>query len=86
MLDRVRDLGRQRLDVQLARDLLEHAAGLDAGGVLGAGELEHDGRVDLLSEVDAQQVDVHRVARDRMTLVVLEHDRRFALALDRERR
>ena len=85
VLDRVGDVGRQRLDVELARDLLEHAAGLHAGRVVGAGQLEHDDGVDLLSQVDAQQVDVHRLARDRVALLVLDHDRRLALALDRER-
>ncbi len=83
--DRVRDRGRKRFDVQLARDLLEHATGLHARRVLDTRQLEHDGRVDLLREVDAQQVDVHRRARDRVTLVVLQHDRRLRCALERER-
>ncbi len=76
VLDRVRNVGRERLDRQLARDLLEHAALLDARGVIDAGELEHDRRLDRLVEADAEQVDVHRVAADRMADELLEHDGR----------
>ena len=40
VLDRVGDVGRQRLDRDLAERLLEHAALLDAGRVVDAGQLE----------------------------------------------
>ena len=70
--DRLGDRVRQRLDVQLARDLLEHAALLDAGRLLAAGQLERHDRVDRDVEVDAQQVDVHRLAAHRVVLGALE--------------
>ena len=84
VLERVRDVGRQRLDGELARDLLEHAALLDAGSVVGADELEHDRRLDRLVEPDAQQVDVHGVAGDRVAGQLLDDDRRAAGAVDAE--
>ena len=62
VLDGLGDLARERLDVELARDLLEHAALDDPGGLLGAGELERGGRVDRDVEADAEEVDVQRVA------------------------
>ena len=62
--------------VQLARDLLEHAAFLDARGVLDAGQLERHDRVDRLVQAHAQQVDVDGLAAHRVALGLLEHDRR----------
>jgi hypothetical protein len=52
--DRVRDVARQRLDVDLARLLGEHAALDDAGRLVGAEQLEHDRGVDLLVHVHAE--------------------------------
>ena len=49
--DAVGDLGRQRFDGDLAGDVLEHAAALDAGGVLGALELDRDLGLDRLVEL-----------------------------------
>ena len=82
VLDRVGDVAGQRLDGELARDLLEHAALLDAGRVLGADQLEHHGGADRLVEADPQQVDVHRLAGDRMADELLDHDRRGCGAVD----
>ena len=82
--DRLRDRRRQRLDVQLARDLLEHAAFLDARRVVDAGQLERHDRVDRLVEVHAQQVDVDGLAAHGVALGLLEHDRRRFLAVDAE--
>ena len=59
--DPVGDVGRQRLDRDLARDVLEHAALAHARRVLDALELERDGRLDLLVEADLQQVEVLHV-------------------------
>ena len=57
---------------------------LTPGGLLGAGQLELHGRLDLDVEPHAQQVDVHRLAADRVALEFLEHDRRRRGALDLE--
>src|SRR5947209_1315314 len=43
VVDEVRDVAWQRLDVQLARDLLEHASLLDPGRTLGADQIEDHG-------------------------------------------
>ena len=64
--DPVRNVGGQRLDVQLARDVLEHAALLDAGRLLDTLELERDGRLDRLVEPHLEQVEVDHVALDRV--------------------
>ena len=61
---------------ELARDLLEHAALLDAGRVLDARQLDRHDRADLLVEADAQQVDVGGLAAHRVALGVLQHHRR----------
>ncbi len=76
MRERLGDLRRQRLDVQLARDLLEHAAALGAGRVVAADELQRHDRVDRDVEVHAQQVDVHRLAAHRVVLGALQDGRR----------
>ena len=74
----------QRLDRHLARDLLEHAAVLDAGRVLGADQLERHRRLDRHVEPDPQQVDVHGLAADRVALELLEDDRRGRAAVELE--
>ena len=79
-LDALRDLHRQRLDVQRRAGLREHAALLDAGCVLGAVEVDVDGRLDRDVEADLQQVDVADVAADRIALVLLQ-DRRVRRGL-----
>ena len=61
--DPVGDVGRQGLDRDLAGDVLEHAALLHAGRVLGALELERHGRLDLLVEADLEEVEVLDRAR-----------------------
>jgi hypothetical protein len=76
------NVGGQRLDVQLARDLLEHAAALHSGRVLGAGELDENGRVHLLAQVHLDQVEVHHVGAHRVQLLVLHHDRDHGVAAD----
>ena len=72
-------LHRQRLDVDLARDLRERAALAHAGRVLGADELNVDGRRDRLVEPHLVQVDVHELPAQRILLVVLEDRRRRAV-------
>ena len=62
--------------VQLARDLLEHPAFLDARGVLGAGQLERDDGVDGLVQAHPQQIHVHGLPAHRIALGLLEDDRR----------
>ena len=77
-LDPLGNLHRQRLDVDLARDLREHAALLRADGL--ADELDHDLRLDRLVEADLLEVDVGDAAGDHVLLVVLE-DRRMGRLL-----
>ena len=64
---------RQRLDVDLTRDLREDAALLDAGGL--ADERNGDLRLDRLVEADFVQVDVREPSARNFLLVVLEHGR-----------
>ena len=70
------------------RDVLEHAALLDAGGVLGADQLDRDVGLDLLVELDLVEVEVQEVVADGVALLLLEHhrNRRRALDLDVEQR
>ena len=82
VLDRVRDVARQRLDVDLARLLGEHAALDDAGRVVGAEQLEHDRGVDRLVHVHAEEVHVHDLAAHRMALEVLDQHRGGLAAVD----
>ena len=72
-LEVLRDLHRQRLDVELAADLREDAAFLDAGRL--ADELDRDLRLDRLVEPDLVQIDVREPAARHFLLVVLEHGR-----------
>ena len=72
-LDVLRHVGRQRFDVELARDEREHAARLDAGRL--ADELDDDRRVDRLVEANLAQVDVRDRAADRILLVLGENRR-----------
>ena len=75
------DLHRQRLDVHLARHLLEHAALARADRL--ADERHRDRRLDRLVEPDLVQVEVHERAAHGIALVVLEHGRvRAAVAFD----
>ena len=78
------DLGRQRFDGDLAGDVLEHAAPLDAGRVLGALQLDRDLGLDLLVELDLLQVDVLEAAAHRVQLLLLDDDRDGFAALDLE--
>ena len=73
--DPLGDLGRQRLDGDLAGDVLEHAALLDAGGLLGALQLDRDLGLDLLVELHLLQVEVLKVAADGVELLLLDDDR-----------
>ena len=82
--DAVGDVGRQRFDGDLAGDVLEHAAAFDAGGVLGALELDRDLGLDRLVELDLLQVDVLEAAADRVQLLLLDDDRDGFAALDLE--
>jgi hypothetical protein len=70
--DRLGDVRRQRLDVELVRHVLEHAALLDARRLLGALEVDVDLGLDLLVEADLEQVDVEQLVADRMLLLVLD--------------
>ena len=83
------NLERERLDLDLAQRLREHAALLDAGSAVGADQVHGDGSGDRLVEPDLVQVDVDDVAPDLVDLVVLE-DRRVrgagAVDLDVENR
>ena len=82
--DPVGDVGRQRFDGDLAGDVLEHAAGFDAGGVLDALELDRDLGLDRLVELHLLQVDVLDAAADRVQLLLLDDDRDGFGALDLE--
>ena len=82
--DAVGDLGRQRFDGDLAGDVLEHAAVLDAGRVVGALELDRDLGLDRLVEPHLLQVEVLEAAADRVQLLLLDHDRDGFGALDLE--
>ena len=82
--DAVGDVGRQRFDRDLAGDVLEHAAVFDAGGVLGALELDRDLGLDRLVELHLLQVDVLEAAADRVQLLLLDDDRDGFAALDLE--
>ena len=73
----------QRLDRDLARDLLEDAALLDARDSSAPVRCSGDRRLDRLVEVDAQQVDVHHVAAHGVQLGVLQDGRR-GLAAERD--
>ena len=82
-VDVLRDVRRQRLDVELARDLLDDAADLRSGRL--ADEVHEDGGLDRLVESDLVEVDVRDRAADRMLLVVLEHGvMRGLLAVDQD--
>jgi hypothetical protein len=82
-LDRLRHLHRQSLDVERRRRLVEHAALLDPRSVLGAVEVDVDGRLDGDVEADFLKVDVAEVTADRVALVLLE-DRRVRRRLPLE--
>ena len=84
MLDDVGKVVGEREHVDLARLLAEHAALGDAGRLLGADEVEHGGGVDRLAHVDAQQVDVDRLAAHRVVLDVLDDHRGGLAAVDGE--
>ena len=64
--------------------MLEHAAAFDAGGDLGALELDRDLGLDRLVELHLLQVDVLEVAAHRVMLLLLDHDRNGFAALDLE--
>src|SRR5215203_3625550 len=72
-LDPVGNLHRQRFDVDLADDLGEDAAFLDAVGF--ADQLDHDLRLDRLVEADFLQIDVDDAALDRILLGLFENRR-----------
>src|SRR3984885_1239246 len=84
VVDGIRDVTGQSLDRQLARDLLEHTALLDAGRVLSADQVEHHGSADRLVKSDAQHVDVDRHAADRVAGQLLDDHGRGAGAVDAE--
>ena len=84
-LDRLGHLHRQRLDVDRRRRLVEDAALLDPRRVLGAVQMDVDGRLDRDVEPHFLQVDVADVAADRIPLVLLQDRRmRGALALEHD--
>ena len=76
--DLARQVGGQRLDLELMRRLLQHAAVLDALRL--ALEPHVDARHDQLGHRDLEQVDVDQAVADGVELVVLEHGVRVALA------
>ena len=82
--DPVGDLGRQRLDGDLAGYVLQDAALFDAGRALGALQLDRDLGLDRLSEVHLLQVDVLEVAAHRVQLLLLDDDRNRSRSLDLE--
>jgi hypothetical protein len=69
----VGDLERKSLDADLAVDLREHAALLDACGL--SDEVDRDLCLDRLVEPYLVQVDVRQPAARNLLLVVLEHRR-----------
>ncbi len=69
-LDSLRDLERKRFDVDLARDLRQHATFDRPGGL--ADELDHDLRLNRLVQPHFLKIDVGKPARDDVGLVVLE--------------
>ena len=64
--------------------MLEHAAGLDAGGVVAALELDRDLGLDRLVELHLLKVDVLEAAPDRVQLLLLDDDRDRVPALELE--
>src|SRR5438094_767103 len=86
-VDVLRNLHRQRLDIDLALHLREHAALLRTDGL--ADQLDGDARLDRLVEPHLLEIDVRDVTADRILLVVLEDrgmGRRLALEHDVEDR
>ncbi len=61
--------------------MLENAASFDAGGRLDALELDRDLGLDRLVELHLLQVDVLKIAADRVQLLLLDHDRHAFRAL-----
>ena len=84
VLDHVGDLGGERLDDDLAQRLFENAALADADGVFGADQLDHHRGLNWLIQPDAHEIDVNRLAVDRVTGQLLEHDRRARATLQLE--
>ena len=79
----LRDVRRQRLDVQLAGDLLHDAADLRTGRL--TDELDEHRRLNRLVEANLVEVDVRDRAADGVLLVVLEDGvMRGLLALDHD--
>ena len=70
-LEVLRDLERQRLDVDLVRHLREHAALLHAGRL--ADERDRDGGLDRPVETNLLQIDVRDPPADGIQLVLLQH-------------
>ncbi len=70
-LDMLRDRRRQRLDAELARDLLNDAADLRTRRL--ADQLNDDARLDRLVETYLVEVDMRDRSADGVLLVVLEH-------------
>ena len=66
--DVVGDVGRQRFDGDLAGDVLEHAAALDAGRVVGAFELDRNLGLDRFVRSTCIQVEVLEAAAHRVVL------------------
>ena len=81
-LEVLRDLERERLDVDLVRDLVEDAALAHADRV--ADERDHDRGLDRLVEPDFLKVDVRDVAANLVALEVLEDRRVSGAAVDRD--
>ena len=84
MDDDVGQVARQRLDVELQRVLGEDAALGDAGGLVGALDLQLDRGLDRLVEVHPQEVHVHVLAADGVALQVLDDDGLGAAAVEGE--
>ena len=86
--DALGDRGRQGLDRDLVGDVLEHAALLDAGRLLGPEQLDRHLGLDHLVELDLEQVEVDQRASHRVALLLLDHDRggRGAVELDVDQR